>query len=232
MCFELLVRPVSSPDGKLVAMDLEHQTLPGRSLFAPVPVAVSVPRWLLGRRDLDAEEGSLLGDYLDVVLGRDDLKDEPGILDDDAPDAHPPHAPAAHDLDLGAVHVGGAQLGGGALPARVHLAAQDLARVAQPQGVQRRVGGVPLAAARDVVEAELPALARGQGPWLEGLLALLGLALALPPAGLSCCGLGRGRRRAEEEGAVLDLVGVDALGGGGRVGAGEECLGYGVLVSG
>lgn len=227
MRLELLVRPVSAPMKELISQNLKRELArPGRlrrrcyllvlSSRTRLLLLLRFPLRLGGlllQRHLDAEHGPFLGHNLDAVPRGDNLKDEAGVLDDDAADADAAGARAADDLDLGAVHLRGAQLGRGRLPAGVQLVAEEFADVAPPEAEERFVEGVALAVARDVVQAEAAAGAGGKG---RGFLfgAGEGALFAGSAAGFASV-VRRGGRRAEVEGAVLDLVVEDA---GGRVG--------------
>ena len=137
MRLELLVSPVGGAVLELITVDFEDES------------------WRAGigacGRDLDAKHGSFLRHDLELVLGRDDLEDKARVLDDDAPDADAAGAAAAGDLEQGAMEVGGAELAGGGLAAGVQVAGEELAHVAQPEGVQRLEHGVLLAVAGQVV---------------------------------------------------------------------------------
>ncbi|TLD26881.1 hypothetical protein PspLS_05152 [Pyricularia sp. CBS 133598] len=186
------------------------------------------------KRYFDSENRTLLGDHLEHVLARDDLKHEPGILNDDALDAHPTRTRAAHDLDLGTVEIRTGQLGGGVdAPAAQIPGPQDLPDVIEPQRVQGRKRLVPprLALDRRPVQPQPPPLPGRQ--WLrpELLGAVLDLLLAGGAAGLAGGGGGRWGVCAQAQRAVLDLFRVDAVDRGWGVATGEEvarhCFGVG-----
>lgn len=225
MLLEFPVCPFRRPDCELVPKDLKDQFLHRRLdvLFALVDDIAGC----LGRRHLYAKNGALLGHGLDGIRGGDDVEDEARVLDDDAFGADPPDTAAPDHLNLGAMEIRGGQLRGGSLATSVQFGTQYVAHVAEPEIVQRQEGGVLVAIARDLVQGQLAAKSRGQGLGLEGSFAVLQVALALGAAGLFRGGEGRGRGWAQQDGAVLNLVRVDAVGGDGGVGPREERLGDG-----
>lgn len=93
--------------------------------------------------------------------------------------------------------------------------------------MQRQKSGVGVGAARDAIQAKVAALFGGQGLGFEGLVAVFKLALTLRTASLLCGDLGWRRCRAEEDGAVLDLFRVNAVGRRRRVCSCQEHLSNG-----
>lgn len=144
---EFLTCAIASPMLELITVDLKAERF--------------LVRGCAGRGDVNAEHGSLFRQRLDLVPPRDDLEGEAGVLDDNAPDADAAGTPAPRDLDLGAVEVGGTELGGGTLAPVVELGAQDLADVPGPEAIQGGEDGVLLRLLGQVVELELAALAGG-----------------------------------------------------------------------
>lgn len=222
MQLELPRRAISGPMLELVAVNFKNKgffVVFGSSRIFPNLFCLLLPY----RRHNNPEHGTLLRHGLDLVPLRDDLEDEPGVLDDNPPDPDAARAAAARDLHLGAVEVGGAELRRGTLAPRVQLLAEHLPDVAQPQPVQRLVDGVLLPRLREVVEPQLAPLPRGEGLGLQGLCALLlrGAGFAAGIAGVE----GGGRGGLEEEWSVLDLLGEDSVGAVGAVGSREKLAG-------
>lgn len=187
MLLELSVGPFGGPDGELIAQKLEDKTLQLRRMAT---------RGGRGKRHLDAEYGALLGYGLDSILGGDDVKDKASIFGYDALDADSAYTSTPDHLNFSTVQVGSGQLCSSALTASVHLRAQYLAHVAEPQVVQRQEGIVGVGSARDTIQAQNAALFGGERFGLESLVAFFKLALALDTAGLFCGDLGWRRGRA------------------------------------
>lgn len=188
--FEFLISTIARTMLELITVDLKAER--------------SLARGRAWRGDVNTKHGSFLWQRLDLVLLGDNLEGEARVLDDDAPDADAARAAAARDLDLGAVEVGRGQLRSCTLAPVVELAAQDLARVAEPEVVQGREDGVLPPLLGQAVELEAAPLAGGQRPRLQGPGALL-LLVAGPASGFA---RGRGQRgaRLQEERSMLDLV--------------------------